>query len=202
MSTAGDATRGMPVQRALEHLATLRGDTDIIVTNQSSARLWPRLSNHRLDFNYNPSNMGGAVPFALGLALAQPEREVIVLSGDGSLLMNLGCLVTVMASGANNISILLLDNGIYEVTGGQKTPASDSSVDYAGLARASGFPNVAQFSHLGDWQARGAGFFAARGPRFAWLEVGPTPREAFNDMLPPIDNRLRDFQQALGVTHE
>lgn len=188
----------IPVQLALEHLGQLRGEIDVIVTNQSSARLWPRLSNHPLDFNYNPSNMGGAVPFALGLALSQREREVIVLSGDGSLLMNLGCLVTVIASGARNISILLLDNGMYEVTGGQKTPATESATDYSGLARASGFPNVAQFSDLEDWQSRSAEFLAADGPRFGWLEVGPTPRDVFDDTLPPIDGRLHAFQQALN----
>ena len=212
MTDSSDASKRMPVQPALEHLARVRKESDVVVTNQSSARLWPRLSQHPLDFNYNPSNMGGAVPFALGVALSQPQRDVIVLSGDGSLLMNLGCLVTVIGSGATNISLLLLDNGMYEVTGGQRTPATGALTDYAGLARAAGFRNVHKFSELKAWQAVSRGpspptgcasqagsaeLFAAPGPRFGWLVVGPTPPEVFGDTLPPIAKRTERFRSAL-----
>jgi thiamine pyrophosphate-dependent acetolactate synthase large subunit-like protein len=197
MNGVGHPKQRMPVQPTLEHLAQLRTETDIVVTNQSSARLWPRISQHPLDFNYNPSNMGGAIPLGLGLALSQPRRGVIVLSGDGSLLMSLGCLVTVIASGATNLSILLLDNGMYEVTGGQKTPASDPPTDFAGIARAAGFGNVQGFTELEDWRQRSAGFFAAPGPRFGWLSVGPTPPEVFGDSLSPIAERTEQFNAAL-----
>src|SRR4029450_13535584 len=114
---------------ALQVLADLCAADQIVVTNQGSARIWPKLRSRALDFHYNPSTMGGAMPLGLGLALAQPRREVVVVSGDGSLLMSLGSLVTVVRAGATNFSIVLLDNGIYEVTGGQKTPAT-SAVDY------------------------------------------------------------------------
>ena len=197
MNDSGDSKARMPVQLALEHLARHRSDKDIVVTNQSSARLWPRLSQHPLDFNYNPSNMGGAIPLALGLALSQPGRNVTVLSGDGSLLMNLGCLVTVVSSGATNLSILLLDNGMYEVTGGQRTPATDSPADFAALARAAGLRSVQSFLELADWQHRSAGFFEAPGPRFGWLVVGPTPRQVFDDTQPPIAERTGQFRSAL-----
>ena len=187
----------MPVESVLQLLAQMRAENQIVITNQSSARLWPRLSCHRLDFNYNPSTMGGAVPFAVGLAIAQPDRDVVVLSGDGSLLMSLGCLVTVVASGVTNLSIVLLDNGVYEVTGGQKTPASESDIDYAGFACAAGFPNVSHFWDLGDFKCRLQEVFAARGPRFLWLEVGPTPRDVFQDKHAPITERLSAFQAAI-----
>lgn len=187
----------MPVEPVLQHLVQLRGEDQMVITNQSSARLWPRLSCDRLDFNYNPSTMGGAVPFALGLAIAQPNREVVVLSGDGSLLMSLGCLVTVVASGVGNLSIVLLDNSVYEVTGGQKTPASESDVDYAGFARAAGFPNVSHFRELADFKCRARGVFAARGPRFLWLEVGRTPQDVFQDKHAPITERLSTFRAAI-----
>src|SRR5262245_30394231 len=94
----------MPVVKALQVLIDLRQDDRIVVTNQASARIWPKLSRHRLDFHYNPSTMGGAIPLALGLAMAQPRRQVLVVSGDGALLMNLGSLVTVAASGVTNRS--------------------------------------------------------------------------------------------------
>jgi thiamine pyrophosphate-dependent acetolactate synthase large subunit-like protein len=189
----------MSVECALQTLVDLRPADQIVITNQSSARLWPRLSDHALDFNYNPSNMGGAVPFAVGLALAQPNREVVVLSGDGSLLMSLGCLVTAINSRVENLSIALLDNQMYEVTGGQKTPATESDIDFAGLARAAGFPNVSHFWSLDDWQNRSGNLFAAGGPRFVWLEVGPTPQEVFDDTLLPIPQRLERLRQSLHV---
>ncbi|MDA1050663.1 MAG: thiamine pyrophosphate-dependent enzyme [Planctomycetota bacterium] len=192
-----DIERRMPVESVLRHLAQVRGEDQIVISNQSSARLWPRLSSHRLDFNYNPSTMSGAVPFAVGLAIARTDREVMVLSGDGSLLMSLGCLVTAVASGAANLSVVLLDNGVYEVTGGQKTPASESAVDYAGFAAAAGFPNVSHFWELGDFKCRTREVLAARGPRFLWLEVGTTPRDVFQDKHAPITERLSNFQAAL-----
>ena len=198
MSGAGASER-MSVEQALAHLSQRRRDRDIVVSNQSSARLWPRLSNHPLDFNYNPSTMSGAVPLAVGLALARPHDEVIVLSGDGSLLMSLGCLVTAVASGATNLSILLLDNGMYEVTGGQKTAASDLELDYAGLAAATGFEQVSRFSELNAWRWGSDDFFGSRGPRFASLRVGPTPKQEFGDAYLPIDQRIRSFQVALAT---
>ncbi len=80
--------------------------------------------------------MGGAIPLALGMALARPERRVTVLEGDGALLMNLGTLVTVAASGVANLTILLFCNQRYESSGGQPLPPA--AVDFAELARASG----------------------------------------------------------------
>ncbi len=89
----------MPLVPALEVLRDLRRD-QIVVTTMGSAREWPRLSQHPLDFHYIPSAMGHAPMLGLGLALAQPSREVIAFNGDGCMLMSLGCLVTIAASGA------------------------------------------------------------------------------------------------------
>ena len=111
--------------------------------------------------------------------------------------MSLGSLVTVVASRATNISIVALDNGVYEVTGGQRTPGVAAEVDYAGLGRAAGFPNVAHFWNLGDWQARAADVLTAPGPRLLWLEVGPTDPEVLRSRSEPIVPRLERFRQAL-----
>ena len=89
----------MPVVAALQVLIAERKSDHIVVTNQGSARVWPKLNQHALDLHYNPSTMGGAVPLGLGFAIAQPQREVLIVSGDGSLLMSLGSLVTVVGSG-------------------------------------------------------------------------------------------------------
>src|SRR5207253_1176317 len=138
---------------ALQVLIALRQDDQIVISNQASARIWPRLTRHPLDFHYNPSTMGGAIPLALGLAMAQARRHVLVVSGDGALLMNLGSLVTVVGSGVTNLTVVVLDNQLYEVTGGQKTPAAGAAVDFAGLARAAGFPVAESFDDLADWQS-------------------------------------------------
>src|SRR5580704_11862629 len=119
----------MPLVPALEVVRDRRRD-QIVVTTMGSAREWPRLSQHPLDFHYIPSAMGHAPMLALGLALAQPARETIVLNGDGCTLMSLGCLVTIVASGAKNLTLILLENGVYEVTGGQGTAAAQAHVDF------------------------------------------------------------------------
>src|SRR5688572_30706689 len=106
----------MSCEEALSVLSTSRRENQIVISNQTSARLWPLRSNHPFDFNYLSSTMGGAVPLGLGLAIARPDCEVVVLSGDGSLLMSLGCLISILASGVTNFTIVLLDNGSYEVT--------------------------------------------------------------------------------------
>ena len=190
----------MPVEEALVHLRERRRDRDIVISNQSSARLWPQLSQHPLDFNYNPSAMGGAIPLGIGIALARPEYEIIVLSGEGSLLMSLGCLVSAVASGASNLSILLLDNRMYEVTGGQKTAANEAGVDYQGMATAAGFQHTASWCELEAWRSQSDAFFAASGPRFASLRVGATPTAAFGTSLEPLPQRVRRFQESLTNT--
>src|SRR5688572_9166864 len=90
MPAAKHRTPAMPVVDAIKVLIEHCDENWIVVTNQSSARTWPKLAQRPLDLHYNPSTMGGAVPLALGLALAQPKRRVLCVTGDGALLMNLG----------------------------------------------------------------------------------------------------------------
>ncbi len=160
----------MPVIPALEVLHHLRTD-QIVVTTMGAAREWPRLSSHPLDFHYIPSAMGQAPSLGLGLALAQPSREVIVLNGDGCTLMSLGCLVTLANSGAGNVTLFVLDNGIYEVTGGQATAAG--TADFAALGRAAGIPSVRRFFDLDQWRRDAAAALQLPGPRLIVLKVEP-----------------------------
>jgi sulfopyruvate decarboxylase subunit beta len=183
---------------ALEVILRLRTG-QIVVTTMGSAREWPRLSNHPLDFHYIPSAMGQAPSIGLGLALAQHEREVIVFTGDGSLLMNLGCLTTLAASGAKNITLIVLDNGVYEVTGGQKTAGQIARVDFAGFATAAGIESVATFDDLIDWQNGAAAVFKMPGPRFVSLIVEPVRGDYFLDVPGPIRPRIERLRKALGV---
>src|ERR1700694_2449223 len=87
--------------------------------------LWS--AGHRPQNFYMLGSMGVAFPIALGVALAQPQRRVIALEGDGSLLMQLGWLSPLPSLKPNNLSLIVMDNGIYQITGSQPTPAAASS---------------------------------------------------------------------------
>ncbi|MEK6235462.1 MAG: thiamine pyrophosphate-dependent enzyme, partial [Planctomycetales bacterium] len=160
----------MTLSEALAPVRDARTD-EIVVTTMGSAREWPKLSDHPLDFHYIPAAMSHAPAFALGLALAQPSRRVICFNGDGSLLMSLGGLVTIVGSGVKNFTMILLDNGVYEVTGGQKTPARGSPVDFVGLARSAGFASAASFHQADQWRQAAADRLAQPGPAFLHLTI-------------------------------
>src|SRR5271155_695580 len=139
----------MTQRQALEVLLPHR-DGAVVITTMSSAGIWPTLSNSPLDFAYIPSAMGHAPDLGLGLALAQPGRRVIVVNGDGCMLMNLGVLVT-LAQYAVPLYLIILDNGLYEVTGGQRV-AGVGRTDFAQLARGAGIARVYSFATLPSWQ--------------------------------------------------
>jgi thiamine pyrophosphate-dependent acetolactate synthase large subunit-like protein len=99
---------------------------------------------------YMLGSMGLACPIALGVALAQPQRKVIALEGDGSLLMQLGCLTTIAMLAPKNLTLIAFDNGIYQITGGQKTPAESGS-DIVAIARGAGLSGSAWAADEADF---------------------------------------------------
>jgi len=155
------------------------------------------IANHSLDFHYNPSTMGGAIPFGLGLALANPLLHVIVISGDGALTMSLGSLISVIATGATNLTVVVLDNGIYEVTGGQKTAASVADVDYVALARSVGFRSTFGFDQEMMWSEQGPTIVTAPGPRFVSLRVEKALPDDMVTPAMPISEQLTRLSQAI-----
>ncbi len=94
-------------------------------------------AGHRPQNFYMLGSMGLACPIALGVALAQPERGVIALEGDGSILMALGCLTTIGMIKPRNLTIVIMDNGIYQITGKQAA-ATASTADIVAIARGAG----------------------------------------------------------------
>jgi thiamine pyrophosphate-dependent acetolactate synthase large subunit-like protein len=97
-------------------------------------------AGHRPQNFYMLGSMGLAVPIALGVAIAQPERGVIALEGDGSILMALGCLTTVATVRPRNLTIVIMDNGLYQITGKQAT-ATGSNTDIVAVAKGVGLAN-------------------------------------------------------------
>lgn len=116
--------------------------------------------------------MGQASSLALGFALGAPERRVIVFDGDGSLLMNLGSLVTIANAAPPNLLHFLCENGTYEANGGHPIPAKDS-VSFTGLALAAGYREAHEFSELNALEAALPGILRAIGPVFIDLKIEP-----------------------------
>src|SRR5262245_47846225 len=104
----------MTHREALEVLAAHRGQR-LVLTTHGSVDLWVSLSDTPLDLSYVPAAMGHGPALGLGLALAQSRHGVVVVCGDGHLLMSAGCLVT-MAAHPAELFLIVIDNGVYEVT--------------------------------------------------------------------------------------
>jgi thiamine pyrophosphate-dependent acetolactate synthase large subunit-like protein len=120
----------------------LEGREDLLVVSGLGASSWDLATtgNHPLDFPLWGA-MGGAAMVGLGLALAQPERKVLVLTGDGEQLMGLGSLATIGVMKPKNLRLVVLDNERYGETGQQQTHTANG-VDLAAVARACGFPSA------------------------------------------------------------
>jgi sulfopyruvate decarboxylase subunit beta len=149
-----------------------RRRNEVVVTTMGVVRPWGRYSSHPLDFASADSAMAHAADFALGIALAQPERRVWCLNGDGSMLMSLGTLVTIVESGATNLVLFVLQNDAYEVTGNQKVPGA-GHVDFAAMARAAGFKHVHTFDDPKLYAAAIPQILAGPGPLCVVVKIAP-----------------------------
>ena len=156
-------------------------------------------AGHRPQNFYMLGSMGLACPIALGVALAQPQRGVIALEGDGSILMMLGCLATIANMRPANLTIIIWDNGIYQITGKQAT-ATSGPTDIVALARGAGFARsewVADAAHFDALLERG---FATGGPSLLAAKIDDQPGQG----RPPRDPSLirRRFMRGLGASSE
>lgn len=188
----------MDLREALRLLKAERREGDVVVTSMGNAREWMAMGPlDPLDFVYVPSSMGEAPPLGLGIALAQPKRRVIACNGDGSMVMNLGALVTIAAEAPRNLVLIIFDNGVYEVTGAQKVPGGSSGVDFAAIARASGIASVHRFSTIDAWRAGAQAAISAQGPVCIVLDVAPVPGAVGPKSPGPTAQRAPAFMRAL-----
>ena len=155
----------------LKAIAANRSD-EIVVTTMGVALPWSALSDHPRDFASVDSGMGHAADFGLGLALARPDLKVLILNGDGSMLMNLGTLATIVGSGARNLILFVMENRTYEVTGNQPVPGA-GDICFARMAEASGFPRVYEFREQTDLEKGLPEVLSGEGPVFVTLRVEP-----------------------------
>jgi phosphonopyruvate decarboxylase len=175
-------------------LARHRGDAIVVATYQAAFDLM-RIDPHPLNY-LSVGAMGQASSHALGLALGRPDMRVVVLDGDGSLLMNLGSLVTIAGAAPGNLVHFVCENGCYEANGSHPLPGGDQ-VDFAGLARAAGIGDVSVFDALDAFEAALPGLLTRPGPVFATLKVvpgDPSPQEY--EVIHGAETRRR-FKEAL-----
>ena len=138
--------------------------------------------------------MGGAVATALGLALAQPERRVLCVTGDGDLLMSLGSLATVGALKVANLAVVCVDNALYQETGGQKSHTA-LGVDLGVVASGCGFI-TRQIGDLDQLPEASQLLRQSNGPVFVHLKVGPQAPAKYSRNLQAADAKVR-FRRAL-----
>ncbi len=181
-------------RRVVAEILKQRGDA--LVVAGLGAPTWDTAAagEHALNF-YTWGGMGGAAMIGLGLALAQPGRRVLVITGDGELLMGLGSLATIAVQQPRNLAIVVLDNERYGETGMQETHTR-FGVDLAGMAKSAGFRaagTVFSAAQLKIWIPR---LYQQAGPVFATIKVtaqpvgmvlpirdGPTLRNRFREAL-------------------
>ncbi len=158
-------------EQCLQRIAKHRTD-EIVVTTMGVTVPWAKLSTHPLDYASVGSAMGHAADFALGIALAKPEQRVLVLNGDGSMLMCLGTLATITAlhTPPRNYILFVCDNGTYEVTGNQPIPRN-TRFSWTAVAKAVGFERVYDFHDIDELDEQLPTLISAPGPSFAHLKI-------------------------------
>ena len=176
-------------------VAALRHD-EAVIGGIGNANFDLYAAGHRPQNFYMLGSMGLACPIALGVALAQPERGVIALEGDGSLLMSLGCLATIANLKPRNLTIVVWDNGIYQITGKQAA-ATSGATDIVAVARGCGITAsewVRDEAHFGTLLGRG---FDDGGPVLLAAKIDDQPGQGQTPRDPAfIRNR---FMKGLGT---
>ena len=176
-------------------IALLKGDEAVIGgIGNTNFDLWA--AGQRPQNFYMLGSMGLAFPIALGVAIAQPQRRVIALEGDGSLLMQLGCLSTIATLAPKNLTMVVMDNGIYQITGAQPTPAA-ALTDIVAIAVASGIAGSAWAADEDDFERLIEQSLAAEGPTLIGVRIDDKPGVG-TTRRDPVQIRER-FMLGLGV---
>ncbi len=144
---------------------------DIVVAVYSTAFDWVQIRPHPLNY-FAVGAMGLASSHGLGLALGRPDRRVIVLDGDGSLLMNLGSLATIANAAPRNLFHFVCENGTHEANGDHPIPGR-GRLSFAGIAREAGYAAVHEFSDIGRFEQQIGSVLDQTGPVLVDLKLVP-----------------------------
>lgn len=192
-------TEGRPSRATLTEVLVERLSPEVgVVSGIGNSSFDLHAAGHRpLNF-YMQGSMGQAVPIALGLALAQPDRRIVALEGDGSLLMNLSGLATVGLVAPPNLTIVVWNNGAWQITGRQRV-SSDSTCDLAAVAAGCGIAKTERVSDVESFRQAISSALDEPGPQLIAAEI---------DLTPPLESYHEEparvtysFMDALGVPH-
>jgi thiamine pyrophosphate-dependent acetolactate synthase large subunit-like protein len=166
----------------LQTLAKHRTD-ELVLTTMSVAQEWPAYSQSAYDFNALGTGMGHLPDMGLGLAVACPQRKVLILNGDGSMLMNLGVLVSIANTAPRNLILFVFENEIYEVTGGQPIPGRGCT-NFAAMAKGAGFPHTFEFDEISTFDQELPRVLKLDGPVFVTVKAGSSGKPLSTKALP------------------
>lgn len=192
----------MYIKELVTAFAPHRGNA--LVVSGRAGKYWIEFGDTGSDLPLGDPSMGGHAGFSLGLALAQPDRNVVLFDTEGDLLMNLGILATIAEQRPRNFYYFLMDNECYATTGGQPVPNAQK-VAYDAVARACGIERTYAFTEIEQVSKQMAAIFANPGPVFVWNKVHPEIENS------PIGQRISwrkrspaqvisDTRQALGAS--
>lgn len=194
MSVSPESAARLDRREVAVQLLAGRGDA-LLVTGLGSTT-WDAAAVGDVEENfYVWGGMGGAAMIGLGLALAQPGRRVLVITGDGEMLMGLGAFATIAVQRPRNLAVVVIDNEVYGETGMQYTH-THFGVDLAGIASAAGFESARTVYTQSDLDTFCASVYEAPGPLFADVKVSAERHET---VLPPRDGTYlkHRFRRAL-----
>ena len=176
-------------------IAKLRNDEAVVGgIGNNNFDLWA--AGQRPQNFYMLASMGLAGPIALGVAIAQPQRRVFAIEGDGSLLMQLGFLATVARQGQKNFSMILMDNAVYQSTGSQRT-ATAFGADLVAIAQGCGIAQSSWAADEGDFEQLVERSLTEDGPWFIAARIDATKAVGTTERDAPL---IRDrFMRGLGV---
>jgi sulfopyruvate decarboxylase subunit beta len=193
----------MRAREAIEAVAKHRGDAVAVCALGMAANEWWAVTKGE-DAFYMHGAMGFAASFALGLALALPKATIWLINADGSLCMNLGCLLTEAAQAPKNLKHFVIDNQVYQTVGGLPM-VNQGRTDYAAIARGAGIAHARTIDRLDELEKAMPAIAAAEGPLFTLLRVEPetsflgTPPMTYEG--PEMKYRFgRALEQRFGVT--
>jgi phosphonopyruvate decarboxylase len=179
----------MKRDKCIEELARYRSDQIVVAVYHAAFDLM-RIQPHPLNY-LSIGAMGLTTSHALGLAIGCPNKKVIVLDGDGSLLMGLGSLVTIAEVAPANFLYFVYQNGTYEANGGHPIPGRDT-MNFAAIARGAGFQEVYEFSDFQAYASALPTLLQLKGPVFVTMKVEPGEQSPKNwDVIHGAETRAR-----------
>ena len=173
---------------AIEAISQVR-ENAIVVSIMTPNRYFEKLSKNKdLDLPVFGA-MGKASNIALGISIARPDKKIVCIDGDGSLIMHMGSLSTIGKVKPENFYHILMNNKVHESVGGQETSAKN--INFSDLAKANGYKNTRSLIDKENFEIYLNDFFSNPGPSFIEINIDPGSRPGLGrPTINPIDSKI------------